>query len=224
MTILKLVHASGAVASGLAFTALKDFSAKANLDFRGVTYDMDQNILWTLENNNARLYAYDGDSGSLIKTWNILKPNRFASGSLANIQISGVNYPFISHDLPVVDFAGMVYFKDFLYVLDRTSASIYRINAFDHFTMDVEYNTAGGRVYPAFPFPSGTSAYAVWDVTMDRDENMLVATGSGAVKWELKYDYYIPDYRTGQIFYRELYDSVTTKLPGPTQASTRGDS
>jgi hypothetical protein len=212
------------VASGLVYTPLKDFAAVTTLDFRGIAYDIDQSIVWTVENNNARLYAYDSNTGDLLQNWNILKPNRLASGNLAQVQVSGVNYPYLPQDLPSVDFAGMVYYKDFLYLLERNDAKIYRINTFDHYTMDVEYDENGVAVWPPFPFPSGVSPQTVWDITVDRDENFLVATGSGAVKWELKYDYYIPDQNTGQIFYRELYDSIFTDLPGPTLGSTRGDS
>lgn len=225
MTAIPLVHPSGDVNLALQQLDLAKLTITTDLSFKGIAYDKDQHLVWLLEQNNFRLHSYDPDNGSIVGQYNIFKPNRFSTSYNSSIAISGSLMPYVPHDRPSgVILGGMVYLNDFLYILDTADAQIYRINTFDHYNMDREYDLDGNEVYPPFTFPSGVTPADVTDITVDRNNNFLVAEGQDAKSWVLGYDYYIVDQGNAKIFYREKYDTIVEiALPRRHLEPDRGD-
>ena len=223
MTVIPITHPSGRILELMKIADTSDFEIKIPLDFRGIAYDRHQNTIWALEQTNTQLYKYTSDRGKLLGKYNILKPNKNMTSNRKSIEVSGSLFPFIPQQPSSVDLRGLVYFNEFLYIIDTTSNVIRRINTFDSFTMDEEYSSNGSGVYKPFPLPTGAIPSEIWDISLNRDDNLLVTIPSGYVTFEFKYDYWIPDTNESRIIYREQYQSVDVDLNIEQQSDNRGE-
>lgn len=223
MTIVPLTHPSGRILDLMRKAPYTNFEVLVPLDFRGIAYDKDRDSIWSLEQTNRQLYQHSADGGFVSKH-NILKPNRNIEPNRKWITLSGVLLPFLPQEpFTEANLTGLVYLQDFLYIIDTTNKVVRRINTFDIFTMDEEYDSSGSGVFEPFPLPTGAIPEDIWDISLNRDNDLLITTPSGYITCQFKYDYWIPDTNQNRIVYREKYDIVDLDLDLETQNVDRGD-
>jgi hypothetical protein len=238
-TILPITDSNDVLSLALYNAGVDNFEVTSNLLFNGIAYDGDKDCYWMIESNNMILYKVSPGDGTVIARWNIFKrPNiplpsykTIASGVIDRYNGTTRNYNFISHskDDPTRIVNGMVYYKDFLYILSLGTGlsidgvtvggdGIWRLDTYNDRIMDIEYGSNKLEVYPHFPLDEGTLPSGICggsdptDITIDIDGNFLVAGGSTVSKLALHYDYVIIDSdgsTSGTIYYREQYDTVT---------------
>jgi hypothetical protein len=211
------------------------FTVTTELSFDGITFDKDKNCFWMIEKNNISLYKINAVNGGIMDKWNIFKPPNFytseyksmVSGVYDEINNYAIDYPFKPQDIDVDtrDVRGCLYYKDYLYIVSMAPISItigdyqvggsgiYRIDTYNDRVMDIEYSQ-DGEVNPHFPLPivSGTGILGedINDISLDNDENIIVAEGNYVKKLKVRYDYTLinssDNVARGTVFYRELYD------------------
>lgn len=146
-------------------------------------------------------------------------------------------YPFLSMGKDVSDRSveACVYFKDRLYVASCSTSGvamygginygiggsgIWILDTYDERNMDFSYDLTTHPVerHPHFPLPSsfnpGTGVSGtgiIVDMTVNEDEDLLIATSGSIAKFGLHYDYVLIDsaegITKGTVYYRENYQN-----------------
>ena len=238
-TMLPVTDADENIKLALLGAGVDDFEVTSNILFSGMAYDKDKNCYWVLEGNNLVLYKIRPGDGALLGKWNIFKrPNIYypgyktmASGVIDVDQNITRDYYFLSNskDDSSRTAAGIVYYKDFLYILSTSDglnvdgitvggSGIWRLDTYNDRVMDIEYEQSKLEKYPHFPLGTLIGGSGICggsipiDITMDDYGDFLVSGGDTVSKLKLHYDYVILDNVAqdveGTIYYRENYTTV----------------
>jgi hypothetical protein len=240
-TMLPITDTDDYILNTLYNAGIDDFDITTSLLFSGIAYDQDKDCYWVLESNNMILYKVRPGDNSIIGKYPIFKrPNIYtpmyktlASGFVDEFNNVKMTYPFYSYSIddPSRSASGIVYYKDFLYILSYSSGvvannntiggdGIYRLDTYDNRVMDIKYNASGHELYPHFPLynvgipgPSSVcSGHTPADITVNSNGDFLLAGGNTISKLVPMYDYIIIDAsvneHVGTIYYREPYSGV----------------
>jgi hypothetical protein len=212
------------------------FDVTTDMDFTGIAYDKDKSCVWMIETNNAVLYKMSTD-GAVISKYNIFKERNFyledkksiASGLIDEYNGTVLEYPFISQEIDDSNrsITACVYYKDNLYTVSSSDSEdgIYVIDTYNDREMDVKYDSDDNKnVF--FPLPisaaSGT-VESITDITINKDDNFVIAEGDTVKTLRLAYDYTIIDSSRGAsegiVYYREQYEN--TDVDGFTSAGQK---
>lgn len=235
-SILPLSDGDPYVNASLLSSRADQFTVTTDLIFNGIAYDKDKDCYWILESNNLCLYRVRPSDGATIGKYNIFKvPNYYLSGyvSQASARVDSynqhyTNYPFLDQevDVPTRVAAGMVYYRDTLYISSSASGvtvynktgsgtgiiggtGIYRLDTYNERVRDMEWNGTPAETYPHYPAPSGYGT--IVDLTLN-EEDLLAATTSGILTMGMHYDYTLIDSTVGvtrgTVYYRDQYTDV----------------
>jgi len=102
------------------------FSISQALEFGGICYDKDKDVVWAIEKTNQRLYRYNATNGALVNRYNILKPNRQNTADILSwVDPSGIeggtlgSMPFIPQEYDEINSPrGMIYLDGYLWILN----------------------------------------------------------------------------------------------------------